>query len=360
MSLRKFFKHYVFFLLTFLTVKLILVSCQRELEFPPTQNNVATIAGNGIAGFADGKGSIAQFSLPEGIAIDGLGNIYIADFGNHRIRKLSLDGEVTTLAGNGTRGHTDGPGKNAQFNYPQAVAADAVGNVYVADYGNNVIRRITSGGIVSTFAGNGRAGFIDGAANLAQFNQPRGVAVDNNGTVFVVEGANNCVRMISSAGVVSTLAGTGTAGYIEGDGKIAQFKHPRGVTIDDAGNVYVADSENQRIRKITPGRIVSTLAGNGVAGFADGMGISAQFNFPRGVTTDNKGNIYVADTENHRIRKISANGMVSTLGGNGIAGFADGNDSLTLFNFPRGIAFFNGNLYVADQENHRIRKLSLP
>jgi sugar lactone lactonase YvrE len=342
-----------------------LLSCQKELYFDPGANptipfndTITTLAGNGIPGFADGNSSAAQFNLPEGVATDAFGNVYVADFGNHRIRKITTDGMVSTLAGNGIRGFSDGNGNTAKFNYPQGVATDAAGNVYVADYENHSIRKITSTGIVSTLAGNGIAGFADGNNSFAQFNHPRGVATDEQGNVYVVDSQNQRVRKISPTGIVSTIAGNGSIGSADGIGNIAQFRYPRGIAIDIRGNIYVADCENQKIRKISSG-IVSTLAGNGIAGYYDGDSNTAEFNFPRGIAADLQGNIYVGDCENHRIRKITSTGVVSTLAGNGVAGFADGDANSAEFNFPRGLAFFDGALYIADQENSRIRKLNL-
>ncbi|NEV95103.1 hypothetical protein G3567_13255, partial [Psychroflexus sp. YR1-1] len=216
-------------------------------------------------------------------------------------------------------GFADGTGSSAQFNYPIGVAVDASGTVYVADANNHRIRKITPAGAVSTLAGS-TYGFADGTGISAQFANPTGVAVDASGTVYVADQFNHRIRKITSAGVVSTLAGN-IRGFADGEGSSAQFNNPLGVTLDASGNVYVADGSNHRIRKITSARVVSTLAGS-IRGFADGEGNSAQFNYPTGVAVDASGTVYVTDYFNHRIRKITAAGVVSTLAGSGVSGFA--------------------------------------
>ena len=304
---------------------------------------VETLAGTGTAGFMDGTGSVAQFNYPRGVAVDSVGNVYVAVKNSHRIRKITSGGVVTTLAGTGTQGFMDGAGNVAQFNYPRGVAVDGLGNIYVADTDNNRIRKITPGGVVSTFAGTGTAGNMDGAGNVAQFRAPQGVAVDGLGNIYVADTGNHHIRKITSGGVVTTLAGTAS---------------PAGVVVDVSGNVYVTDANNHRIRKITSGGVVSTLAGTGTAGNTDGAGNVAQFNEPSGLAVDSSGFVYVADKDNHRIRKITPSGVVSTLAGTGTQGDMDGVGNIAQFNEPRGVAVDSvGNVYVTDTDNHRIRRL---
>ncbi len=333
---------------------------------------VSTLAGSGTGGFADGAGAQAQFYNPGGVAVDGAGNLYVADGTNHRIRKVSPAGVVSTLAGSGTGGFADGAGAQAQFYYPGGVAVDGAGNVYVADGSNHRIRKVTAAGVVSTLAGSGSGGFADGAGAQAQFYDPTGVAVDGAGTVYVADRDNNRIRKVTAAGAVSTLAGSGTAGFADGAGALAKFTFPVDVAVDKAGSIFVADGacgrfdygnwDNFRIRKVTASGVVSTLAGSGIWGLTDGMGTQARFAFPLGVAVDSAGNVLVADSENNRIRKVGADGVVSTLAGSGCGydcgGFADGVGAQARFNIPSGVAVDGaGNIYVSDQYNHRIRKV---
>jgi prepilin-type N-terminal cleavage/methylation domain-containing protein len=318
---------------------------------------VSTLAGS-TSGFADGTGAAAQFRLPYGVAVDTSGTAYVADYNNHRIRKISPAGVVSTLAGSGTAGFSDGTGTAAQFNRPYGVAVDSSGTVYVADNGNQSIRKITPAGVVSTLAGSGTAGFSDGTGTAAQFDTPLGVAVDASGTVYVADGNNRRIRKISPAGVVSTLAGSGTLGFSDGTGTAAQFYIPYGVAVDASGTVYVADTFNYRIRKISPAGVVSTLAGSGTSGSSDGTGAAAQFYYPGSVAVDNSGTVYVADIGNNRIRKISPAGVVSTLAGS-TPGVADGTGTAAQFYAPTGVAVdSSGSVYVADTNNNRIRKIT--
>jgi sugar lactone lactonase YvrE/Tfp pilus assembly protein PilE len=319
---------------------------------------VSTLAGSGTAGFADGTGAEAQFNYPASVAVDSSGTVYVADINNHRIRKISPAGVVSTLAGSGTAGFADGTGAEAQFNYPYGVAVDSSGTLYVADINNHRIRKISPAGVVSTLAGSGTAGFADGTGAAARFYQPTSVAVDTSGTVYVADTNNNRIRKISPAGVVSTLAGS-TFGFADGTGAAAQFNYPYGVAVDSSGSVYVADFYNNRIRKISPAGVVSTLAGSGTAGSSDGTGTVAQFGNPAGAAVDSSGTVYVADYNNHSIRKITPAGVVSTLAGSGTAGFADGTGAAAQFFQPTGVAVdASGTVYVADYYNCRIRKIS--
>lgn len=317
------------------------------------------LAGNGTAGFADGDLSTAMFNQPKGISLDASGNIFIADWGNERIRKIAAS-QVTTIAGS-VVGYADGTGAAAKFDSPGDVAVDGQGNLYVADIDNDCIRKITPDGTVSTFAGTNSAGYKDGTGTAARFRSPRGVAADGQGNVYVADMSNNCIRKISPEGVVTTLAGNALAGYSDGTGAAASFNRPRDMAVDGAGNVYVVDSENNAIRKITPAGVVTTLAGGGTAGYSDGSGSAAKFRSPKGIAVDKNGVVYVADTDNNRIRKVTADGLVTTLAGTGTAGYAEGAGGTAKFNAPRSIALdATGKiLFVVDQDNNRIRKIAL-
>ncbi|HLK30636.1 MAG TPA: NHL repeat-containing protein [Puia sp.] len=260
---------------------------------------------------------------------------------------------VTTFAGSGTAGNADGTGTASQFDHPYGVAIDASGKVYVGDENNALIREITSAGLVSTLAGS-TDGYADGTGSGAKFFGPDGVVLDAAGNLYVADYTNNRIRKVSPAGVVTTLAG-GTQGYADGTGTAAQFFSPTGIAIDGSGNLYVADTYNHRIRKITPAGVVSTLAGSGATGpgngaYADGAALSAQFSGPQGVAVDGSGNVYVADNGNNVIREISKGGIVSTVAGSGDDGEQDGTGTAAEFGAPIGIAVdASGILYVTDR-----------
>jgi sugar lactone lactonase YvrE len=275
----------------------------------------STLAGMaGAPGIVDGTSRDARFSILRGAAVDSAGNVYVAD--SYTIRKITPSGVVSTLAGKaGASGIADALGSKARFGVPCGVAVDSAGNVYVADM--YTIRKTTPAGMVSTLAGTvRRAGGIDGAAAWARFSdQAKGVAVDNTGNVYVADTANNSIRKITPAGMVSTFAGmAGQSGNLDGPGGNAQFYHPQGIAVDSAGNVYVADTANNTIRKITPAGMVSTFAGMaGQSGNLDGTGSNAQFYHPQAIAVDSQGNLYVVDTGNQTIRKVTPKGVVSTL-----------------------------------------------
>jgi sugar lactone lactonase YvrE len=311
------------------------------------------------AGSADGTGSAARFDMPSGIAADATGNVYVGDLSNMIIRKITPGGVVTTFAGLAhQQGTTDGTGSAARFVEPAGVALDNAGNLYVADSSNCSIRKITPDGVVSTLAGlGGTAGSADGTGSAARFYQPLGVAVDSVGNVYVADTHNYTIRKITPAGVVSTLAGLARHdGYADGVGSDARFFLPFGVAVDNAGNVYVADTGTYTIRKITPGGVVTTLAGLAYnAGSADGTASEARFRSAFGVAVDNAGNVYVADGS--IIRKITSSGVVSTLAGlYDNVGSADGTGSVARFSAPQAVAVNSaGNVYVADTYNDTIR-----
>ncbi|MDB5146205.1 MAG: wapA 1, partial [Mucilaginibacter sp.] len=267
-------------------------------------------------------------------------------------------GYTTTFAGSGALSSVDGIGTAASFSSPVATAMDSKGNIYIGDVKNtNVIRKISPSAVVTALAGSGSAGFINGTGAGASFSNPIGLATDTSGNVYVADEFNNAIRKVTPSGVVTTLAG-GTPGTADGTGTAAQFNHPTGVVVDASGNVYVTDFYNHTIRKVTPAGVVTTFAG-GIQGSADGTGTAAQFNYPVFITMDAAGNFFVGDRSNSKIRKITPAGVVTTIAGNGTAGFADGAAASAMFNLPTGLAIDGlGNLYVADVSNHRIRRIS--
>jgi hypothetical protein len=324
---------------------------------------VTTLAGqiNG-SGTNNGTGSAARFNGPSGAAVDGNGNVYIADFGNEVVRKISPAGVVANLAGKaGVAGTNNGTGTAARFSGPAGVAVDGSGNVYVAEYQNHAIRKITPAGVVTTLAGRlGTSGTNNGTGTAARFNHPIGVAVDTSGTVYVGDYWNHAIRKITSAGVVTTLAGlVGTSGTNDGVGVAARFYYPQDVAVDGSNYVYVADAGNSCIRKVAPDGTVTTLAGLcGMSGSDDGTNSTARFNSPLGIAADSAGNLYVGDTGNQVVRKITPDGVVTTIGGQaGTSGNTDGSGSEARFNSPEGVAVdANGFVYVTDSNNHTIRK----
>jgi RHS repeat-associated protein len=322
----------------------------------PYTGYTTTFAGNGTAASTDGTGTAASFYYPAGMATDSKGNIYVIDQGTNRIRKITPSAVVTTFAGSGTAGFADGTGTAAVFNHPVGLAADTAGNFYVVDQNNNAIRKITPAGVVTTLAG-GTQGSADGTGSAAQFYHPTGAAVDVSGNVYVTDYLNNRIRKVTPAGVVTTFAGS-TQGFADGTGTAAQFYIPADIAIDAAGNLYVADRGNYKIRKITSAGVVTTLAGNGTAGFADGPAATAEFNLPINLKADQQGNVYVSDLLNDRIRRIDAAAMVTTLAGSSTKGTTNGVGSVATFNYPNGSAFDpGGNFYVGDYINNLIRKV---
>lgn len=319
---------------------------------------VATVAGSGIRGSLDGLKGKAQFNWPTGVAVDGKGNIYVADFANNLIRRISNSGEVATFIGSGYAAFADGNGRNAHLKGPDNIAMSDDGNLYVADADNFRIRKITPDGMITTIAGSGLMGYKDGDGKSARFAYPTGVAVDSHGNVYIADRGSHTIRKIAADGNVSTIAGNGFPGYVDGNGKMTHLRQPISVAVDHDDNIYVADSGNNAIRKITPEGVVSTLAGSGRFGYKDGTGKDAFFSWPTGIAADNVGNIYVCDSRNNRIRRITPDGVVSTVAGISIPGFADGPGYHAMFSFPTGIEVDRvGNIYVADSGNNRIRKI---
>ncbi len=323
---------------------------------------VTTMAGSGTQGSVNATSTAASFNSPSGTCVDAAGNVYVADFANNLIRKITSSGVVTTLAGSGAQGATNATGTAASFFNPFGVCVDGAGNVFVTDQDNHLIRKITPAGVVTTFAGQvGVPGVVDGTGTAAGFNYPRGICVDGLGNLYVTDYLGHTIRKITPAGVVTTIAGTGLSGSVDATGTAASFFRPNGICLDYAGNLYVADRNNHKIRKITSAGVVTTFAGSGSIGSANATGTLASFNLPLGVASDAGNNIYVADNNNQRIRKITPAQVVSHFAGSGSVGSADATGTAASFNGPTGISTdIFGNFYVADQFNHKIRKITNP
>jgi sugar lactone lactonase YvrE len=332
-----------------------------------TSGVVTGVAGNGQCSYSgdDGPATIAQIGPALGLAVDSAGNLYISDTQNAVIRKVALSGTITTVAGNGSYGYSGdgGAATSAELNGPNGVAVDGSGNLYIADSHNSRIRKVNTAGIITTVAGNGSEGYSGdgGAATSAQLCDPSGVALDAGGDLYIADSCNNRIREVVPGGNITTVAGTGSIGY-SGDGgaaAIAQLWNPEGVAVDTSGNLYVADSGNARIREVKVAGTITTIVGGGLND--GGLSVFGLLNQPSGVAQDSAGNTYVADTSNNRVRKISASGNITTVAGTGAAGFGGDGSAAThaQLNAPRGLALDGGgNLYIADSNNSRIRKVN--
>jgi sugar lactone lactonase YvrE len=347
----------------------ILVSCLGLCSQASAQNGIiTTVAGGGAAGPGDGgPATAASFSPPYGIAVDASGNFFIADFGEGRIRKVSAQGIITTVAGGGTVTPGDGgPATAASLSGASGVVVDASGNLFIAEGGNNRVRKVSTSGIITTVAGNGTHGFSGdaGPATAAALFFPYGVAVDASGNLFIADQGAQRIRKVSASGIISTVAGGGNGAL--GDGgpaTSATLQSPWGVAVDASGNLYIADFLASRIRKVSASGIITTVAGNGAQSFSGdgGPATSASLNYPYGVAVDASGNLFVADYLNDRIRKVAASGIISTVAGNGVQGFSGDAESATAasLNHPIGVAVdASGDLFVADEGNQRIREVT--
>ncbi|HAN30864.1 MAG TPA: hypothetical protein DCQ06_04645 [Myxococcales bacterium] len=329
------------------------------------KSEVTTLAGKG-QGFKNDKGTSAQFNVPSGLVRDSAGNLFVADTTNHQIRKIDSSGNVTTFAGGPLAGQINGTGQSASFNGPRGLSIDDQDNLYVADTGNHLVRKITPAGVVTTVAGSNspggfgqplQGGFAEGKGTAAKFNGLSAIAW-SAGTLYVADTANHRIRKVTPDGTVSTLAGSATEGKSDGKGAAAQLNLPEGVTVSSAGVVYVGDTGNHRIRVIQTDGSVSTLAGSS-SGQKDGQGVAAQFKEPMGLTFDGIGQLLVCDSGNHMIRTVKTSGEVGTYVGTVTSGFTDGALESTQFNQPSAIfSDAKGKAWVADRGNHRIREIN--
>ena len=344
-------------------------SNSRIRKVDASTGDISTVAGSTASGFGGdgGTATAARLTSPDDVAVDGSGNLYIADTSNHRIRKVDTSENISTVAGTGTSGFSGdgGAATAAQLSRPRGVAVDGSGNLYIADASNHRIRKVDTSGNISTVAGTGTSGFggDGGAATEATLNYPRGVALDGAGNLYIADRNNHRIRKVDTSGNISTVAGTGTSGF-GGDGgaaTAAQLSRPRGVAVDGSGNLYIADDFNYRIRKVDTSGNISTVAGTGTFGFGGdgGAATAATLNAPGGVAVDGSGNLYIADTFNDRIRKVDATtGNISTIAGTGKFSGDGGAATAATFNSPGGVAVDgSGNLYIADIYNQRIRKV---
>lgn len=327
----------------------------RQLSLSPSKV-VTTLVKSAAPIFEEKPPTGEHLGGPRGIAFDQEGHLYIADYWNHRILKQFGDGTVEVVAEDAL--------KFQPLDLPSDVILDRQGNLYIADSANHQIRKISPNGDVSIVAGSGERGFRDAQGASAQFNLPLGLSLDQQGNLYVADTGNHCIRKVLSDGQVITLSGTGQPGFRDGSPASAQFHYPTDLTLDISGNIYVADYYNHRIRQINFNGQTSTVAG-GDPGFKDGVGSEAKFYSPQGITVDHQGNLYVSDSWNHRIRKISPERQVSSLAGLGRllvngGGFADGDSNQALFDEPRGLAIGPDRaLYIADTKNNKIRRVEL-
>jgi RHS repeat-associated protein len=334
---------------------------------------VDTVAGNGTGGYCGDQGPATEacISVPYGVVVDAGGSVYISDFGNYCVRKVDPDGVITTFAGNCTAGFSGdgGPATEASLDGPTGITLDASGNLYIADYFNHRIRKVDANGIITTVAGNGTGGLSgdEGPATQASLNRPYGVAADAEGNLYIADSWNQCVRKVDASGTITTVAGNGY-GYSGDNGPAveAQFRYPYDVAVDAWGNLYIADKNNHRIRKIDASGIITTVAGSGTSGYKGdgGPAIDAQLSSPYGVAVDAPGNLYIADWQNRCVRKVDTNGNITTwagiAGGEMLYGGDGGPATEASFNMIMAVAVdAPGNLYIADAGN-RIRKVAAP
>lgn len=335
-----------------------------------TNPTISTFAGNGVSGYTgdNGQATVAEINSPYGVSVDTHGNVYIADTLNSVVRKVDASGNIITVAGNGTQGFSGdgGPAISARLYSPTRAVADAAGNLYIADYYNSRIRKVDTSGTITTFAGSGNQAFggDGGPATAADLNLPYSVAVDSGGNVFIMDTWNNRVRRVDSSGTITTVVGTGFAGVL-GDGgpaTSAQLNEAEDIAVDGHGNLFIDDYGNSRIRKVDTAGIITTIAGNSNNGYAGdgGPATSATLNQPTGVAVAASGNVYIADFQNNRIRKVDTSGTITTFAGTGsFSSLGDGGPptSAGLSNPMEVAVDANEHVYIADTQNMRIRKV---
>jgi sugar lactone lactonase YvrE len=304
---------------------------------------VFTYQGNGWTSTFTLSGAATTLNHPSGIVRDAGGNFFVCDRDNHRIIKITAAGVTSIFAGSGTAGFVNGTGTAAQFNQPYAITMDASGNFFVADRVNHAVRKITAAGVVTTIAGSGSAGFVNGTAGAAMFAEPLGITVDGAGNLYVADYLNNAIRKVTQAGVVTTLT---------------SVNQVFGIVSDAAGNIYFTEYSVNKVSKYSATGVYSVVAGDGNGGTTNGTGTAARFLYPAGIALDASGNLYVTETLNNRLRKITPAGVVTTLAGS-TAGNTDGSGTTALFDSPIAATgdFSNGFLFVADFSNNKIRKV---
>jgi glucose/arabinose dehydrogenase len=331
---------------------------------------ITTMAGNGTEGYSGdgGPATSAQLNRPRDVEVGEDGSLYIADTNNNRIRKVSVDGAISTIVGTGRSGYSgdEGPAINAQLNRPRDVEVGVDGSLYIADTDNHCIRKVTPDGVISTLTGIGASGYSGdgGPATSAQLAWPQDVTVGMDGGLYFTDTGNHRIRKVSPDGTISTAVGTGVWGY-SGDGGAAsraQLARPRGVSVGADGCLYIGDTENHRIRRVTPDGTITSVAGSGIEGYSGdgGLAASAQLAWPRGVALDVEGNLYIADCGNSVIRKVAPDGTITTVAGTGIEGYIGDGGSATRAELadPHGIVIAeDGSLYISEPRNHCIRKV---
>lgn len=349
----------------------MLVGLLLGVSFASYSQIINTIAGNGAIGFSGdgGPATAAEIYDANRVHVDGSGNVYIADYRNERIRTVNTSGIIQTFAGNGTVGYSGdgGPATAAELSFPAGVTTDGFGNVYIADQGNCCVRKINTSGTISTFAGNGSCGYSGdgGPATAAEINQPYGVTIDISGNIYIADYFNARIRKINTSGIISTIAGNGIRSY-SGDGgpaTAAELNGPANITVGVSGSFYIADLSNFRIRVVNTSGIIETYAGNGTVGYSGdgGPASAAELSMPIDIMLNASGNLYIADMQNARIRMVNTSSNINTIAGSGAYGFSgDGGPATDAeLELPEGVALdAYGNLYIADYNESRIRKVT--